>query len=95
MIKSSNAFLRDVLRSKCSGGLSSSVRVEKEVAKVDTFITSYLTGIFIAGTGTGTLLLFLLNWVTRLTMVGHTPDNGSPEAGGMLDILILENDISH
>ena len=79
-------LLCDVPRSKCSGGLSSPASVEKEVAKVDTFITSSATEIVIAGTGNRTLLLSLLNWATRLSM----PVNGSPVAGGMIDILVLE-----
>ena len=71
MIKGSNTFLHDVLRCKCSGGLPSPVRVETEVAEVYTFIveiTSAVTGIFIAGTGTGTILLSLVNWATCLSV---------------------------
>ena len=52
MIKGSKAFSCDILHSKCSGGLSSPVRVGKEVAEVGTFIveiTSAVTGIILLG----------------------------------------------
>ena len=79
MIEGSKAFLCDDLRSKCSGGLSFPVRVEKEVIEAENFITGspgrgivditfIVTGIFIAGTGTGRILLSLINWATHLSV---------------------------